>query len=99
MPYSVRARWREDAFHREVADRARCRVLLRAHARHLALVSAVDLVDRAYSTPEILGFASARSCMILDALNASRRWTMVTDFANRVRNCAFPWRCPRLPPR
>ena len=36
----------------------------------------------------IFGLASARSCMIFDARSASRRWTTVTDRANRVRNVA-----------
>ena len=32
--------------------------------------------------------AKARSCMIFEARRLSRRWTTVTDRANRVRNVA-----------
>ena len=36
----------------------------------------------------ILGSFSARAAMILLARSSSRRWTMVTDLANRVRKVA-----------
>src|ERR1041384_3012247 len=39
-------------------------------------------------TNAILSFASARSCMIFDARNASRRWMTVTFAANLVRKIA-----------
>ena len=42
----------------------------------------------AFHTTSILGLASARSCMIFDARNSSRRCTIVTLEANFVRNVA-----------
>ena len=36
----------------------------------------------------IFSLARARSSMIPEARNSSRRWTIVTDRANRVRNVA-----------
>ena len=36
----------------------------------------------------IFGLSNARSCMIFDARSVSRRWTTVTDLANRVRKVA-----------
>ncbi|GBC86197.1 hypothetical protein HRbin12_00183 [bacterium HR12] len=41
-----------------------------------------------FHTTSILGFARARSCMIREARNASRRCTIVTRLANRVRKIA-----------
>ena len=41
-----------------------------------------------FQANEIFGFENARSAMILLARRALRRWTMVTDRANLVRNVA-----------
>jgi hypothetical protein len=47
----------------------------------LASTSSIVLL----STKSILGFGAARSSMIFDARNSSRRWTTVTLLAMRVR--------------
>ena len=41
-----------------------------------------------FQAKPILSFAKARSCMTLDARSWSRRWTIVTERAKRVRKVA-----------
>src|SRR3972149_4296740 len=67
-----------------------CRSPLRASRRRRPVTtsspntSAISLFQRT----SILGWASARSCMILLPRNCSRRWTSVTWLAKRVRKVA-----------
>ena len=53
-----------------------------------SLVSPTRSSTTVFHIISILGFDSARSCMIFEARSASRRWIMVTFDANLVRNVA-----------
>ena len=76
----------------EEAGRGERRLLAGLHVR--AAVTPVTEVSPSTSTTSesqtklIFSLVNARSCMILLARSESRRCTIVTDFANRVRNVA-----------